>query len=75
MPAAGGFEERLTSKGYDDGPEYPPGAKWIYFNSIRNRGWDIWRIPADGGGPDDAKAERVTSDHVEDWFPHFLAQR
>src|SRR5437879_3810561 len=27
--------------------------------------------PPDGGGPDDAKAERVTSDDVEDWFPHF----
>jgi Tol biopolymer transport system component len=71
VPAAGGPEERLTSKGYDDGPEYSPGGKWIYFNSNRNGGWDIWRIPADGGGPDDAKAERVTSDDVEDWFPHF----
>jgi Tol biopolymer transport system component len=71
VPAAGGPEERLTSKGYDDGPEYSPGGKCIYFNSNRNGGWDIWRIPADGGGPDDAKAERVTSDDVEDWFPHF----
>jgi Tol biopolymer transport system component len=71
VPASGGPEERLTSKGYDDGPEYPPGGKWIYFNSNRNGGWDIWRIPADGAGPDDAKAERVTSDDVEDWFPHF----
>src|SRR5215475_6817530 len=71
VPAAGGAEERLTTKGYDDGPEYSPNGKWIYFNSNRNGGWDIWRIPADGGGPDDAKAERVTSDDVEDWFPHF----
>jgi Tol biopolymer transport system component len=71
VPAAGGEEQRLTSKGYDDGPEYSPNGKWIYFNSNRNGGWDIWRIPADGGGPDDAKAERVTNDDVEDWFPHF----
>ena len=71
VPAAGGEEQRLTSKGYDDGPEYSPNGKWIYFNSNRNGGWDIWRIPADGGGPDDVKAERVTSDDVEDWFPHF----
>jgi Tol biopolymer transport system component len=71
VPAAGGAEERLTSHGYDDGPEYSPGGKWVYFNSNRNGGWDIWRIPATGGGPDDAKAERVTSDDVEDWFPHF----
>jgi TolB protein len=71
VPATGGDEQRLTTKGYDDGPEYSPNGKWIYFNSNRNGGWDIWRIPADGGGPDDAKAERVTSDDVEDWFPHF----
>jgi Tol biopolymer transport system component len=71
VPAAAGPEERLTTKGYDDGPEYAPGGKWIYFNSNRNGGWDIWRIPAGGAGPDDGKAERVTNDDVEDWFPHF----
>ena len=27
-------------------------------------------MPADGAGPDDSKAERVTSDEGEDWFPH-----
>src|SRR5215471_8993764 len=71
VPVEGGPEQRLTSKGYDDGPEYSPDGKWIYFNSNRNGGWNIWRIPADGAGTDDAKAERVTSDDVEDWFPHF----
>ncbi|MBS1859201.1 MAG: TolB family protein [Acidobacteria bacterium] len=71
VPVEGGAEERLTSAGYDDGPEYSPDGKFIYFNSNRNGGWDIWRIPADGGGTNDAKAERVTSDEVEDWFPHF----
>jgi Tol biopolymer transport system component len=27
-------------------------------------------MPPDGAGPKDAKAERVTSDELEDWFPH-----
>lgn len=71
VPVEGGAEQRLTSKGYDDGPEYSVDGKWIYFNSNRKDGWDIWRMPADGAGADDAKAERVTDDEVEDWFPHF----
>jgi TolB protein len=71
VPASGGPEERLTSKGgYDDGPEYSPDGKWIYFNSNRSGGWDIWRMPPEGAGPGDAKAERITSDEWEDWFPH-----
>ncbi|MCU1235778.1 MAG: Periplasmic component of the Tol biopolymer transport system-like protein [Candidatus Solibacter sp.] len=71
VPASGGAEERLTSKGYDDGPEYSPDGKWIYFNSDRSGNWDIWRMPVDGAGADDAKAEQVTKDELEDWFPHF----
>ena len=72
VAAEGGEEQRLTSKGaYDDGPEYTPDGKWIYFNSNRSGAWDIWRMPADGAGPGDVKAERVTSDELEDWFPHF----
>jgi Tol biopolymer transport system component len=67
----GGAEEQLTSVGdYDDGPEYTPDGKWIYFNSIRSGGWDVWRVPANGGGPNDAKAERITNDDLQDWFPH-----
>jgi Tol biopolymer transport system component len=72
VPASGGAEQRLTSKGaYDDGPEYTPDGRWIYFNSNRSGGWDIWRMPPDGGGPGDAEAEQVTNDEWEDWFPHF----
>ena len=71
IPAAGGESEQLDSNpGYDDGPDYSPDGKWIYFNSDRSGSWDIWRIPADGAGPGDRKAEQVTSDELEDWFPH-----
>ena len=68
---AGGEEQRLTSDpANDDGSDYSPDGRWIYFNSERAGGWNIWRIPADGGGTADEKAERITSDALEDWFPH-----
>ena len=75
VSADGSKEEKLTDTGgYDDGTDYSPDGKWIYFNSNRlgttNDGWDIWRMPPDGAGPKDAKAERVTHDEWEDWFPH-----
>lgn len=71
ISASGGEEKRLTSSpAYDDGPDYSPDGKWIYFNSDRSGSWDIWRMPADGAGEGDQKAERVTSDDLEDWFPH-----
>jgi TolB protein len=67
----GGAERRLTAHtGYDDGPDYSPDGRWIYFNSDRSGSWDLWRIPADGAGPEDAQAERITTDDLEDWFPH-----
>ena len=71
VPVSGGESEQLDSNpGYDDGPDYSPDGKWIYFNSDRSGGWDIWRMPANGAGANDQKAERVTSDELEDWFPH-----
>lgn len=67
----GGPEERLTvDPAYDDGTDYSPDGKWIYFNSDRGNDWNIWRIPATGGGPNDSLAQRVTDDAEEDWFPH-----
>jgi len=71
VPVGGGEPEQLDSNpAYDDGPDYSPDGRWIYFNSNRAGGWDIWRIPAGGAGANDEKAERITSDELEDWFPH-----
>jgi Tol biopolymer transport system component len=71
VPSAGGAQEQLTTNpGYDDGPDYSPDGKWIYFNSNRSGKWAVWRMPAEGAGKDDANAEQVTFDDVEDWFPH-----
>jgi Tol biopolymer transport system component len=71
VPAAGGEEQRLTfDPAADDGTDYSPDGRWIYFNSDRGGGWNIWRMPADGAGPGDRHAQRVTDDAFEDWFPH-----
>jgi Tol biopolymer transport system component len=67
----GGEERRLTMHpGYDDGPDYSADGQWIWFNSDRAGSWDLWRMPAGGAGPDDERAERMTADEYEDWFPH-----
>jgi TolB protein len=71
MPADGGVEKQLTSNiHHDDGPDYSPNGKWIYINSDRSGKEAVWRFPSDGAGTDDAKAEMVVSDGLEDWFPH-----
>ena len=49
IPVEGGTETRLTTaKGLDDGPEYSPDGKWIYFNSVRTGTMQIWRMRPDG---------------------------
>ncbi len=71
VPAAGGREQQLTSSpSQEDGPDYSPDGRWIYVNSTRSGKEAIWRFPAEGAGPHDAKAEMVLSDALQDWFPH-----
>ena len=67
----GGSERRLTTgPRADDAPQYSPDGRWIYFLSDRAGTRDIWRIPASGAGPADAKAEQITGDDREDAAPH-----
>ena len=65
---AGGPERVLIhSEGVNDGPEYSPDGRWLYFNSTRSGAMQIWRAHADGSNP-----EQVTNDPAwRDWFPHF----
>ena len=67
IATSGGEETRLTTaKGLDDGPDYSPDGRHIYFNSERTGTMKIWRMNADG-----TNQEQVTSaGDSADWFPH-----
>ncbi len=66
IPAAGGEETRLTTApGLDDGSEYSPDGRYIYFNSVRSGTMEIWRMKPDGSEP-----EQLTDDRFNNWFPH-----
>jgi TolB protein len=57
---------KLTDfKGLDDGPEFTPDGKYIYFNSVRTGRMQIWRMKPDGKDP-----EQITNDDLNNWFPH-----
>jgi Tol biopolymer transport system component len=50
----------------DDGPEYSPNGKYLYFNSTRSGAMALWRANADGSDP-----VQLTHDPARrDWFPH-----
>ncbi len=66
IPVGGGEETNLTpSEGLDDGSEYSPDGRYIYFNSVRSGSMEIWRMGSDGGEP-----EQLTDDESNNWFPH-----
>jgi Tol biopolymer transport system component len=66
VDVATGEETQLTNeKTLDDGPEYSPDGKYIFFNSARSGKMQLWRMEADGKNP-----VQLTNDKYNDWFPH-----
>ena len=66
MSSNGGKEIRLSNaEGLDDGPEYSPDGKYIYFNSYRTGKMQIWRMLTDG-----SNKEQMTFDNYSNWFAH-----
>ena len=62
---AGGAETRLTSDTVNDGPDYTPDGKLIYFDSSRSGSMQIWRMKSDG-----TAAEQITDDDNLNSSPH-----
>lgn len=66
IPSDGGEETCLTDgKGYNDGPEYSPDGKHIWFNSTRNGLMQVWRMNRDGSG-----LTQMTDSDANNWFGH-----
>lgn len=63
--ASGGEERRLTSGGFNDGPEYSPDGRHIWFNSTRSGLMQVWRMNRDGSEP-----TRMTHGDDNCWFGH-----
>ncbi len=64
--AEGGEEWRLTANaGFNDGPEYSPDGKHIWFNSTRTGLMQCWRMNRDG-----SEQTQMTHSHRNNWFPH-----
>ncbi|UOB16429.1 TolB family protein [Abyssalbus ytuae] len=61
-----GKEKQLTdTQTLDDGSEYSPDNKYIYFNSDRTGTMQLWRMKANG-----KEQTQLTFDEYNDWFPH-----
>lgn len=66
IPSDGGEETCLTDgKGYNDGPEYSPDRKHIWFNSTRSGLMQVWRMNRDGSG-----LTQMTDSDANNWFGH-----
>jgi TolB protein len=70
IPTAGGEDVQLTDDDFpDDGSEFSPDGRWIYFNSERGSSApghaQLFRMARDG-----STIEQLTSDERVNWFPH-----
>jgi TolB protein len=65
ISVAGGTEIRLTNDTINDGPDYSPDGRFIYFDSWRSGGLQIWRMQPDGAEP-----EQMTDDENLNSSPH-----
>lgn len=65
IPVNGGAEKRLTKGGFNDGPEYSPDGKYIWYNAANSGLMQVWRMERDGG-----EQTQITENRRNNWFPH-----
>lgn len=66
ISADGGKEVCLThGVGFNDGPEFSPDGRYIWFNSTRSGLMQLWRMKSDGSEP-----TQMTFSEENNWFGH-----
>jgi Tol biopolymer transport system component len=66
ISVTGGPETQITNTpGLDDGPEYAPDGRHIWFNSTRTGLMQVWRMETDGSNP-----RHMVQEDANCWFPH-----
>ena len=60
-----GEEKRLTNVGFNDGPEYSPDGKTIWFHSDRSGLMQVFRMDRNG-----ENQIQMTHQDQNNWFPH-----
>ena len=67
MPVKGGSEKRLTdAPGLDDGPEFSPDGKTVWFNSVRTGRMQVWKMKVNGKD----QTQMTFDTDMNSWFPH-----
>ncbi|MFI3324928.1 MAG: transporter [Clostridia bacterium] len=67
IPVTGGVEKPITDGDWlDDGCEYDPNGKYIWFNSVRTGLMQAWRMNTDGTDP----TQMTFDENWNTWFPH-----
>lgn len=65
ISAEGGQEKRLTTEGFNDGPEYSPDGKHIWFISTKTGLMQLYRMNTDG-----TEIKQMTFENLNNWFGH-----
>lgn len=65
IPVTGGEETRLTEGGFNDGPEYSPDGRYLWYNSTKSGLMQIWRMKRDG-----SEQTQITENRRNNWFAH-----
>lgn len=69
VPVEGGIPKRITPTGPSYLHGWSPDGKWLTYTAGRNDIYNIYKIPADGGGPEIKLTDEQTLDDGSEYSP------